>query len=154
MKRGEGKEGGPDLSREGVAPGNEAIAHESAINTTLERGRLPGEREGGRGYEMTRNYTRSKREKRSFSKLVFILPHFGKIISRITRLDPCLKDQSRRALSRASWESSKGVDPSAIFVCENFKENIWKNVGKISNVAFGVLPLERGWITYIETNCK
>lgn len=48
MKRGEGKEGGPDLSREGVAPGNEAIAHESAINTTLERGRLPGERGEGR----------------------------------------------------------------------------------------------------------
>lgn len=35
-------------NREGVAPGNEAIAHESAINTTLERGPLPGEREGGR----------------------------------------------------------------------------------------------------------
>lgn len=56
---------------------------------------------------MTRNYTRSKREKRSFSKLVFILPHFGKIISRITRLDPCLKDQSRRDVNVISSELRK-----------------------------------------------
>lgn len=160
MKRGEGKEGEPDLSRERVAPGNEAIAHESAINTTLERGRLPGERgQGGRegGDTKWHEITRGRKERSVVSpNWCLFSPISGErgIISRITRLDPCLKDQSRRALSRASWESSKGVDPSAIFVCENFKENIWKNVGKISNVAFGVLPLERGWITYIEINCK
>lgn len=99
MKRGEGKEGGPDLSREGVAPGNEAIAHESAINTTLERGRLPGEREGGRGYEMTRNYTRSKREKRSFSKLVFILPHFGRKGNNIANNSP--RSLPQRSISQS-----------------------------------------------------
>lgn len=88
MKRGEGKEGEPDLSRERVAPGNEAIAHESAINTTLER-----------GYEMTRNYTRSKREKRSFSKLVFILPHFGRKGNNIANNSP--RSLPQRSISQS-----------------------------------------------------